>query len=240
MPCNQEDLLRFVRAELDADELERVVEHLEHCQECSDSVQVMVRLRANREELREALAPKQKPASGAGALAGWRWYAYAAAALVVLTSSLIVFMIQSSRMPVDLAELAVEERYPYHPMILRGDSPSPDRQYSDAIDAYEQNDLPRARRLLEAYVAQKPADADAHFYLGVCRYLLGDLLEARNALETGLGRRTIQPEEKYHWYLAQVHLKLRQADRARRELLTVISFRGEFSAQASAILLKMH
>jgi TolA-binding protein len=239
MLCNQEDLLRFVRAELDVDELERVVEHLEHCQECSDSVQVMVRLRANREELRDALAPTQKPASGAGALAGWRWYAYAAAALVVLTTSLIVFMIQGGRAPVDLAELAVEARYPYHPMILRGDNPSPASQFTDAIDAYEQNDLPRAKRLLEAYVAQNPADADAHFYLGVCRYLLGDLLEARNALETGLGHRTIQPEEKYHWYLAQVHLKMRQGDRARRELLTVISFRGEFSAQASAILLKM-
>jgi tetratricopeptide (TPR) repeat protein len=238
MSCNQEDLLRFVRAELDVNEMERVLEHLEHCQECSSSVQVMVRLRANREELREVLAANATPATGYGT--AWRWYAAAAAALIALTSGLLFMLIEGSRTPIDMAELAVEERYPYRPMILRGDSPAPAEQFAEAISAYEQNILPRASRLLDAYLTQNPEDADAYFYLGVCRYLLGDLLEARNALETGLGLRTIQPEEKYHWYLAQVYLKLRQADRARRELLTVISFNGEFAKKAASILVRMH
>jgi tetratricopeptide (TPR) repeat protein len=237
MSCNQEDLLRFVRAELDVDEMERVLEHLEHCRDCSDSLQVMVRLRANRGELREVLAANAIPGIGSGS--PWRWYAAAAAALIVLTSSLLFILIRSGRTPVDLAGLAVEERYPYRPMILRGDTPAPAEQFAEAINAYEQNVLPRARRLLDGYITQNPEDADAYFYLGVCRYLLGDLPEARNALEIGLGLRTIQPEEKYHWYLAQVYLKLRQADRARRELLTVISFNGEFATRAESILMRM-
>jgi tetratricopeptide (TPR) repeat protein len=234
MLCNQEDLTRFVRAELDVDDLERVLRHLEECRECAANLQVMVRLRANREEIREELEKTGPPA--ALPLVRRNWFAAVAAALILTVSGLVIILLTHSRPQTDLAALASLERFPYRPMILRGETQAPVELFNQAMSVYELNDLSRARRMLEDYLFQSPRDAEAYFYLGVCLYLLGDHAEALRALETGLSLRTIEPEEKYHWYLAQVYLKMRLAEPARRELRVVISFQGQFSSKAAAIL----
>jgi TolA-binding protein len=238
MHCSHEDLIRFVQAELDVDDLERVVQHLEACQECAASLQVMVRLRANREELRNALE-KAVPARGAASSAAPRWFAVAAAALILSVSGLLIFLLLNSRSQLDLPALASQERYPYRPMVLRGGDQAPAELFNQAMGVYQLNDVARASLMLEDYLFQSPRDAEAYFYLGVCHYLLGKYAEAVRVLETGLSVRTIEPEEKYHWYLAQAYLKMRRAAPARRELQLVVGFQGEFGAKAAAILKRL-
>lgn len=237
MLCNQEDLNRFVRAELDVDDLERVLRHLEECRECAERLQVLIRLRANREAIREAL---QGTGPAAARPAGSRrWFAAAAAALILCVSSLVIALVLNSRPQPDPAELASQERYPYRPMVLRGEAQPPEDLFHQAMRVYEMNDLARADKMLEDYLLGSPRDAEAYFYLGVCRYLLGKPEEALGVFKAGLSVRTIEPEEKYHWYLAQVHLKLRHVESARQELRIVVSFQGEFSGRAAAILRRL-
>lgn len=246
MPCNHDDLIRFVRSELQVEELERVLQHLHRCSDCSGLMDTLVRLRANRRQIAETLYDQASAGS-----ADWKnWLrapirltlaipapqrlAGAVMVLLALVSAPIYFWVQPR--PANLANLAVQEPYPYQPMVFRSDPNPPAETFHSAIRHYEQNDLGQARSLLESYVRRNPSDADAHFYLGVVNYLMGDFREALRSLQEGLRVRTIQPEEKFHWYLAQVYLKLQSADRAREELNRVLTFRGEFNRRAESLL----
>lgn len=250
MQCNRDELLQFVRAELQTQETERVVEHLETCGDCSSFLDTMVRLRANRQQISEALEPAQagQRSGDEGRVLAWpkreestrrgflaRSTQAIAAVLMLAVGVALLYQLLRRPQP-DMAMLVTHERYPYQPMILRGEPSTPDELFSLGIRHYERNELSQAQPLLERYIEQNPSDADAYFYLGVIYYLTGNLPQARQVLESGLKVRTIQPEEKFHWYLAQVYLRLRYKELARLELEKVLIFRGEFSNAARAIL----
>ncbi len=231
MKCDRYGLIRYIRGELDLQEIEVLTAHLEQCAECTAELRLLARLRANREEWQRAVRPQDRTRGN------WpRRYLWAAAAMILLALGLLLVRRTVSPQAEDIALLATAGLPGYEPMVLR-QGKLPERSvFEAAMESYRAGDLSAAEAGLRKRLQQVPLDSDALFYLGAIYHYRRDYAEAGRLIQEGLRGCTLCPRERYHWYLAQIAMKKRNGAEARRQLGLVAELKGQYAEEAQRIL----
>lgn len=237
MLLNSEELVALVDGDIEPDELPDLLDRLERCPDSAEALQVLVTLKANREEALEALreaadsdlptpiphpaARRATPSSG-WALRGLRMAASVAlvASLGIWAASLYVDRGQPIE-PVDTAELAtVRADFPIRPVELN-DLELTDAGGSSVMDAYAAllaGEYDVARRLLES----EPRDQRGYvpMGLGISYYFLGQYEAALEQFAVVRDAPDLPSDLRNQsaWYEANTLLALNQPMNAMRVL----------------------
>ena len=210
MLLNTEELLALVNGDVEPDRLADLLDRLEHCPDSAAALQVLVTLRANREEALEALrtAAEAEPIPAIGfphpaarkmALSGWGLQglrmaaSFALIALIgiwALGSPISLFVaeqpIDVAEQPVDFASLATTK----YENILTVNS-DVERTAANESETHEagrlldDRDFVAARKLLETLDSD---DTKAVLYLAMSQYWLSDYGAAALTFERLHGR----------------------------------------------------
>ncbi|MBI4482638.1 MAG: tetratricopeptide repeat protein [Acidobacteria bacterium] len=239
--CDKFQILQFVTDRLDLEQTRALMEHLDGCQDCASFLQTASVLRAHRKTLRESLEGAQE----SGHLRRWPWLprfriAWAMAAMVLLAVVAGFWVWQyRQRTQLQLASLAVREKYPYVGSTSRGTDPQ-EADYLEAMQKYSRDDFRGAEALLQEHLSRHPAHPDAQFYLGVAQYRLGKLGLARDRFLKAIELAQGTDSEKYHWYLAHTYLRLGKAQEARQQLRLMKEAGGVYASMADMLLEKLN
>jgi len=210
MICEDLKLAEFLRGELEPNETQGVLRHLEGCQVCRERIRVMAILETRFQE--ESHFNKPKP----------RTYLAAAAVLIFSLVPLAYYFAGGVSPPAEGENVLAAEPYPYFPLELRseGTNSNNDKLRETAFEAYVTGDYLRANVILEDLVSGAK-DPELTFYLGVTHYLLGN------------NPRWKAPS---HWYMANLLLRDGEKAPARRLLEALRDGGGEFSVESAALL----
>jgi len=235
MLLNTEELLAVVNGDAEPDRLADLLDRLEHCPDSAAALQVLVTLRANREEALEALrvaagnepAPAPHPAARKMMLNGWALQGLRMAASIALVALIGMWALSSpissffAGVPVSIVDLATTE---FQSDILT--SP-PGLQLTSAGEEIDRaHELLRDGRYAEARSVLEDLDPDDQhvaLFLGMSEYFLGAYLDAAEILE---GLRMSHIEDSHvrmqaFWYEANALLKLDRGIEAAVLLATV-------------------
>jgi tetratricopeptide (TPR) repeat protein len=97
---------------------------------------------------------------------------------------------------------------------------------------YAAQDYTDAVRDLERASSLSPEAPDAHFYLGICRLLAGDVERGAASLERTVSMGDTPFLESAHFYLAKAALMKNDRSEAEARLGRVIALRGDFESKA--------
>ncbi len=228
MNCQQTPLLEFLREDLEAEETERVLHHLEDCPECRERLQVIVGLDT-------IYAQKKTPGKTSRI-----WRLAAASLLVVLIPSFYFAFFGLSEAPSDLASLATEEKYPYFPLQTRShtsgprsETPRPDTRRR-AFASYNANNFDEATRWFQ----RSAPDAEILFYQGVAQYFSEQHDDAFQSLEQSalMERRWQKPAL---WYQANVFLRTGHEQKVKDILNRLLHTEGEYRLRAQELLRRL-
>ncbi len=221
--CDEVPLIEFLKAELDADETEALLRHVENCADCRERLQVMAAIAASYPE------PEAEKRSRISNRTLW----LLAAGLMVALLTPILYLQMSSGM----GSLATSEKYPAgFPLVTRGgvEVGALEQVRREAYEAYRRGDFQRSGALLKLL----PRDADTLFYLGVSQYFSGEPEQALGNLQRAseLDAKWNQPAG---WYRASAYLKTGQKEKAREALRQLAKGDGDYSKKAEELLEKL-
>jgi TolA-binding protein len=126
---------------------------------------------------------------------------------------------------------------PYQASNLRGQSRDPN--FDAGMKAYTGHDCPDAERSLAQVQAQDQDALTAQFYLGVCEMHEGDMAAAAKTLNKVAGVADAPQQEAAMYYLAQIALRGKDVQVARRYLAHTVQLHGDFEARARAELIQI-
>jgi len=254
MLLNTEELLALAHGDVEPDRLADLLDRLEHCSESAAALQVLVSLRANREEALEALrlaaqrdatsTPVPHPSAWRPApSAGWGWATQGLrlAASVALVAVIGAWAASSFFAPggstVDFRSLATDT---YHNSVGAGVPPDAqltagDQAIREAYKALSARDFVAVKDLLQ----NQPNDADGKvpLFLGMSEYFLGNHAEA---LAQFVEVRTLPSVSQSStlrqaaWYEANAMLALNQPMNAIAVLETLKSVDPDYKFQSEA------
>jgi tetratricopeptide (TPR) repeat protein len=222
--CDEVPLIEFLNAELNADETEELLHHVENCVDCRERLQVMAAIAASYPE---AEAEKRRRISNR------TLWLLAAGILVALLTPILYLQMSLTGM----GSLATSEKYPAgFPLITRGgvEVGALGQVRGAAYEAYRRGDFERSGALLKLL----PRDADTLFYLGVSQYFSGEPEQALGNLQRA-GELDFKWRQPAGWYRASAYLKMGQKDKARKELSQLVKANGEYSKKAEELLEKL-
>lgn len=162
------------------------------------------------EEFFQAEAPAAKPAEAKRIPLHRRWYAYAAAILLVATVSVVLYL--------NLRPGLYEQYAQHAPLALTVMSADTDALGAQAEQAFNDGHYENAYVLLQNYVSTNPENNLARLYLGISALETNRLEEAQsifNQLKTEAGG---QWADYGQWYLALAYLKRGDKAACRAEL----------------------
>lgn len=227
MNCEQTPLLEFMRAELGAQETEKVLDHLENCSQCRERLRVIVGLET-------LYAPERAAWKGA------KFWLLAAGFLVAVLLSLFYRDLAGwPPLGSGLPELATTEKYPYFPLQTR--SQGEERAGStaeirkQAFSAYNGGDFVTAERLL----GQAGPEPELLFYRGVSQYLLEQNRAALENLEEA-ARQDARWGRPADWYRAHIFLRLGRRAEAAESLGQLSREAGEYQEEARRLLHRLN
>ena len=223
MICEDLKLAEFLRGELEPNETQGVLRHLEGCQICRERIRVMAILETRFQE--ESHFNKPKP----------RTY-LAAAAVLIFSLVPLAYYFAGGVSPLSEGEgVLAAEPYPYFPLELRseGTSSNNDKLRETAFEAYVTGDYLRANVILEDLVSGAK-DPELTFYLGVTHYLLGNNRQALTRLQEVV--KDPRWKAPSHWYMANLLLRDGERASALRLLEALRDGGGEFSVESAALL----
>jgi tetratricopeptide (TPR) repeat protein len=221
MTCDDIVLLEFLRCELSKEREAAVWQHLDACPECSGRIKIVAALEAFYRERRRHKKIRQT------------WLLAAALLLVFLALPLLILTHpgkETSEVRLEAAGMATSEAHPYFPLQTRAHSERT-REREQAFDAYISGDLRRAETLL----AQLEPSPEVCFYLGVTRYLLGELDTALESLDIAY-RSAEEWRAPAAWYLANARLRMGDLEQARRFLSEAAGEQGPYRDRAGRLL----
>ncbi len=222
--CEEVPLIEFLKAELDADETERLLRHVENCVDCRERLQVMAAIAASY----PARDTEKRHHMSSRSL----WLL--AAGIVVAIIAPILYVQMS---PAGIGGLATSEKYRAgFPLVTRGgvEVSASEQVRREAYEAYRRGDFQRSGALFKLL----PRDADTLFYLGVSQYFSGEPEQALDNLRRAgeLDRKWYQPA---CWYRASAYLKTGQKEKAQEALRELLKGDGEYGKKAEELLEKL-
>lgn len=202
MLLNTEELLALINGDVEPDRLADLLDRLEHCPESAAALQVLVTLRANREEALEALRTAAEtepfhptdlphPAARQMAMSGWALQGLRMAASIAIVAMIGIWAL-SSPIPAFLAEQSISataladndledqlltSRDGLGPFELTGEPA--ESAAARAIDLIERRNYVAA---IETLQMDRREDPEAGLLLGLSHYALGDYDAAWQAL----------------------------------------------------------
>lgn len=225
MLLNAEELLALVNGDAEPDRLADLLDRLEHCSESADALQILVSLRANREEAlealhqaaeREATAPPIPLPSARPTAPPMSWAAQGLrmAATIAIVAVISVWAANTYYGPGQPSEESVDITTTYENTVGPGplDVELTSASATDITEAYlalEAKEFRRAKNILLGH----PADPDglvplyrgmSHYFLGEYQLALGDFVEVQS-LETVNESGTLHQAA---WYEANTLLAL--------------------------------
>ncbi len=214
MNCAEAPLIELLESELGEAETERLLAHLDSCEECRQRLHVMAALSASRpEKARVFTRPRL----------------WLLAASLFLAISLPILYFNGPSPSVD--NLATGGSYPHFALQTRqGTTAAADENRRQAYEAYARGQYDVAEHLLHAL----PPAAETDFYIGVSQYLQGKYTQALASLQ----KSSMDPRWKNPslWYQASALLRLKKTGEATRILSELTRTEGEFSREASELL----
>lgn len=138
-----------------------------------------------------------------------------------------------------LARLARFEPPRYVPSVLRGAADQSTVSFQKAMKAYVAGNYGTAVPILREAAGLEPARPDIAFFLGASELLSGKTDGAITAFERTIAMGDTPFMEEARLYLAKAYLKRGDVERARAELETLKSLRGEWASEADAILTQL-
>ena len=220
--CQKVPLIEFIRAELDGPQTELVLAHLEGCQECRERVKVMAALAASGPARRQRRFNSKIWLMAAG--------------IVIAVAIPLLYQFQSGG-AIPMEELATQEVYPApFSLVTRDGVPATEQENTrkEADLAYSRGEYKSA----EARYAQLPPDAETLFYLGVCRYYLGNHEQASSTLA-----QAVQSDDHWRrpalWYQASACLKLGRREAAIDALSKLKDGQDEYADKARDLLARL-
>jgi len=219
-------LTAYVDAALTGDEARSVVAHCGECSECGDRLGTMMLLRSGA--AKAAMAPRVPRGMRAAAL------------VTTLVAGLVggVFLARALA-PNPWAEHATADTVPrwYHDFLYgqRADINARDAALAEGLDLLVRGEYARAIDRLEPLTQEPRSAPEASAYLGIARYLTGDISRSTVALlETGTS--SSRSGRIADWYLANVLLARGDVDRAQRRLRGLAAVGDWVGRQSQALL----
>ena len=232
--CPPPELVQAARESVLPPGLQKAItEHVRQCAVCralGDSLDAFPGTDLTIEEskrIRQRIPPS--PVFAPQSPGHWLWSGIAAAAIVIVFGSWMLFWRGAgpgaALVPLAAAEqLSVFELGP--PPFLPAPTAAVDppesassveaAELTSALAPYHSGNFRETKRLMTAFVGRHPESVEAHFYLGVSELFLSSNADAVSALETARrlagGRADVVRETM--WYLALANRRLGRSDRA--------------------------
>lgn len=102
--------------------------------------------------------------------------------------------------------------------------------------AYVDKRYADAAALLQDTVKLRPIDWEANFFLGICRLMLSNPLDAIPPLQVVADNRDTSIAQQGHFYLAKAYLQIEDLPSADRELKAASALPGHLQQQAQSLL----
>lgn len=224
MHLKAEELLGLLHGETPAEQLTEQLDHLDACAECAGAFEVMVALRAHREEAQQSLelakelesaGPIPFPVPTATPAWSGRFLALAATVALAALTGLMVWGTPIRSLDGLLAGLAVDE-FVQAPLIVPAEirpASGDETPLQEAVGLLESNDFTGALAVLEAQPAAFE-DELTGLYLGIAQYFAGrheEVLETLASLTKSADTSISRPAR---WYEANALLRLGRAQEA--------------------------
>ena len=224
MHLKAEELLGLLHGETPAEQLTEQLNHLDACAECAGAFEVMVALRAHREDAQQSLelakelesaGPIPFPAPAATLAWSGRFLALAAMVALAALTGLMVWSTPIRSLDGLLAGLAVDE-FVQAPLIVPAQirpASGDETPLQRAVGLLENDDFAAALAVLEAQ-PQALENELTRLYLGIVQYFAGHHeagLETLARLTTSADTSISRPAQ---WYEANALLRLGRAQEA--------------------------
>ena len=138
-----------------------------------------------------------------------------------------------------LARLARAEPPRYSPSVLRGAADEATVSFKEGMKDYVAGDYGAAIPSLRQAAHLDPERPDIAFFLAASELLAGNTASAIGEFERTIAMGDTPFLEEAHFYLAKAYLAQGEVDRARAELTTVQSLRGERLSEAGELLAQL-
>jgi hypothetical protein len=112
-------------------------------------------------------------------------------------------------------------------------------KFQKAMNSYVAGKYAEAADLLSDDAELEPQAADTHFYLGVCRILLGHVQDSVEPLQRAIAAGKTPYLQSSHYYLAKAYVQTSQLDKATRELQLAVSTPGRLTTESKQFLIKV-
>lgn len=145
----------------------------------------------------------------------------------------------ASRRMVVLARLARADPPRYSPSVLRGAADEATVSFQEGMKAYVAGDYGAAIPSLHHAAHLDPERPDIAFFLAASELLAGNTAGAVGEFERTIAMGDSPFLEEAHFFLAKAYLAQGDVDRARGELTTVQSLRGERLSEAGELLTQL-
>lgn len=234
---SEADIQAYLNGELSQTDLFTVENHLLDCPLCADAVEGFELIQGPKALAEEAPVVRSLP-----------WLRIAAGFLILFSASLFAWYIMNNQAPGN-EQLYAAYFEPYASEVnlqIRSLQPGETAPVDDArqafnraIQAYEAEDFQTSVVAFDEYLADRPQDALAMFYLGMAYLELDQPTLAIGPLSQTRDVDTLYFEEAT-WYLALAHIKLDNSSQASIELKKLIDLpESRYHKRATILISKL-
>ena len=233
---NLDELLACSRGKISAPRKHEIENHLAHCPLCSDAIEGIADLPDKNQispiihSLSDAVHRRIKRL--AGKQRNWKMYYRVAAVLFIAVSVLFYLFSQKPQHEILFAKYFTP--YPNTIPITRGESA--EITLKRGLAEYEFENYDQAVMMLEDVIKSEPANAAAHFYLGISLFCLNRSDQAIRNFQALLQMDNNEFSGQAQWYLGLAHLRKGELDQAKLILQNLQSEQPHNEQQVKELL----
>ena len=215
-PClSFDELLAFSSKNISSSRKNELENHLAHCSLCSDAIEGIANV-ADRDQIRPIIrslsdSVHRRTTQLTDKQRNWKIYYRVAAVLFIAFSVSLYLLNQKPQHEILFATYF--KPYPNIIPITRGESA--EIMLKRGLAEYEFENYEQAVMILEDVIKSEPANAAAHFYLGVSLLCLNRSDQAIRNFQAVLQMDNNEFSGQAQWYLGLAHLRKGELDQAK-------------------------